>query len=54
MKLSPSAVTVTYQRRCIESPARKPTGARGFTLIELMASLSVLAILSALAAASMS
>src|SRR5271166_3593547 len=54
MKRSPNALAVAYPWRCIESPARGPTGARGFTLIELMVSLSVLVILTTLTAASMS
>jgi type IV fimbrial biogenesis protein FimT len=54
MKLSSNAAAVASPMRCIESPARGPSGARGFTLVELLASLSVLAILTTLTAASMS
>jgi len=54
MKPSPIDVVAASPRRCIESPSRRPSAARGFTLIELMVSLSVLCILTSLAAASMS
>jgi type IV fimbrial biogenesis protein FimT len=54
MRLSPSAMFQPSRRCSIRRPVRPAADARGFTLVELLATLSVLVILTSLAAASMS
>jgi type IV fimbrial biogenesis protein FimT len=53
MKLSPNASSSANSRRSNHALVRPASGARGFTLVELLATLSVLVILCSLAAASM-
>jgi type IV fimbrial biogenesis protein FimT len=54
MMLTPNTSPRANARRSTHAPTRPASGARGFTLVELLVTLAVLVILTSLAAASMS